>query len=235
MNTIHTKSETTPAEMIREIDDLNDNAWKVHITQPKQGLELSSKAKELSEEYSYKKGLAYAIRNMGVSNRYLSNLETALSLSLQARDMFIQMGDKNGEAQAYASIGAIYYYMGDYDRSLDYFLKGLRLSEEVGNKEAQAYAYNGAGYIYGVVLGEHEKGLEFLEKALTLSKLEGVSKDLQPRVLDCMAEIYLTSGQIEKSYEASMQCLQLVEQSSQKIMKSDSLFSIGFLFFFKNL
>jgi tetratricopeptide (TPR) repeat protein len=61
---------------------------------------------------------------MGVSHRYLSNLEMALSLSLQALDMFINLGDKNGEAQAYVSIGAIYYYVGDFERSLDYFLKG---------------------------------------------------------------------------------------------------------------
>ena len=129
-------TESIPAEIIRKIDDLNNQAWEVHITQPKLGLELSSEAKKLSEEYSYQKGLAYAIRNMGVSHRYLSNLETALSLSFQALDMFVQMGDKSGEAQAYVSIGAIYYYMGDFERSTDFSLKGLRYSEEVGNKEA---------------------------------------------------------------------------------------------------
>jgi signal transduction histidine kinase len=222
--------KTRPAEIVIKIDALNSQAWEVHITQPELGLELSSEAKRLSEEFSYQKGLAYAIRNMGVSHRYLSNLETALTLSFQAKDMFIQIGDKNGEAQAYVSIGALYYYMGDIERSLDLFLKGLRCSEEVGNIEAQAYAYNGAGYIYGVTLGDHKKGLQFLEKALTLSKKVGASHDLQPRVLDCMAEIYLNNGQMEKAYEASIQCLELSEQSSQKIMKGDSLFTLGNLF-----
>lgn len=33
-----------PAKTIREIDDLNKQAWEVHITQPKLGLELSSEA-----------------------------------------------------------------------------------------------------------------------------------------------------------------------------------------------
>ena len=84
-------NESIPPEMISKIDELNDNAWEVHITEPKLGLELSSKAKKLAEEYSYQKGLAYAIRNMGVSHRYLSNLETALSLSFQALEMFVQL------------------------------------------------------------------------------------------------------------------------------------------------
>ena len=137
-------------KLVNKIDELNGKAWEVHITQPNLGLELSSEAKRLAEEFSYQKGLAYAIRNMGVSNRYLSNLETALSLSFQALEMFVQIGEKTGEAQAYVSIGAIYYYMGDYERSLDYFLKGIRYNEGTGNKQALAYAYNGAGYIYGV-------------------------------------------------------------------------------------
>ncbi|MEO7446265.1 MAG: tetratricopeptide repeat protein, partial [Ferruginibacter sp.] len=134
METNVTADRSLGNEIFIKIDDLNTQAWEVHITQPKLGLELSSEAKTLSKENSYPKGLAYAIRNMGVSNRYLSNLETSLSLSIQALDMFLELEDKSGEAQAYVSIGAIYYYMGDYERSLDYFLKGLRLNEELGNK-----------------------------------------------------------------------------------------------------
>ncbi len=227
-------NETIAADTISSIDDLNRQAWELHITQPKLALELSSEAKRLAEEYPYPKGLAYAIRNMGVSNRYLSNLETALTLSFQALELFVNMGEKSGEAQSYVSIAAIYYYMGDIERSLELFLKGLRCSEEVGNKEAEAYALNGAGYVYGVTLGDHKKGLEFLEKALTLSKEIKASNDLQPRVLDCMAEIYLNDGQMEKAFEASFQCLRLSEQSSQKIMKGDALFTIGNLFLKQN-
>ncbi len=227
-------SPEMPDELMVKIDELNQHAWAVHITDPGQALELSTKARALSEEQSYPRGLAYATRNMGVSHRYLSNLETALTLSFQALEMFVQLREKDGEAQAYVSIGAIYYYMGDMERSLDFFLKGLRCSEEVGNKSAQAFAYNGAGYIYGVIHEDHEKGLEFLEKALVLSKEVEVSQDLQPRVLDCMAEIYLNDGQMEKAYEASLQCLHLSEQSSQKIMKGDALFTIGNLFLRQN-
>ena len=171
---------------------------------------------------------------MGVSHRYLSNLETALTLSFQALDIFTQMGEKNGESQAYVSIGAIYYYMGDYERSLDFFLKGLRYSEEAGNKEAQAYAYNGAGYTYGAVLGNHKKGLEFLQKALTLSKETGISQDLQPRVLDSIAEIYMIDGQLDKAYETSLQCLKLSEELSQKVTKGYALFRMGNIFMRQN-
>ncbi len=90
METIVTSDRSVNNEIISKIDELNAQAWKIHVTQPQQGLELSIQAKELSEKNNYKTGIAYAIRNIGVSNRYLSNLETALSHSLQALDMSIE-------------------------------------------------------------------------------------------------------------------------------------------------
>lgn len=220
-------------EITTRIDQLNKEAWAVHITQPKSGLELANEAKSLSEQYSYQKGLAYALRNIGVSNRYLSNLETALSHSIQALEMFVEMEDKDGEAQAYVSIGAIYYYMGDYERSLDYFLKGLNNNEEIGNREAQAYALNGAGYVYSI-LGDHKKGIEFLQRALSLSREVSVSADLQPRVLESIATVYLNDEQMDKAYETYLESLQLSEQTSQKVMKGDALFGIGDVFLRQN-
>jgi signal transduction histidine kinase len=234
MDELETVKEIAPDEVVKKIDALNKNAWEVHITQPKLGLELSTEARTLSEEYSYQKGLAYAIRNMGVSYRYLSNQETALTFSFQALDMFINLGDKNGEAQAYISIGAIYYYIGDFERSLDYFLKGMHYSEEVSDKEMQAYAYNGAGYIYGAVLGDYKKGIELLQKAFLLSNEIGVSKDLRPRILDSIAEIYQNNEQLEEAYKASLECLGLSEQLSQKVTKGYALARIGMIFMKQN-
>ena len=232
MGLISPITESVPAEIIRQVDDLNKQAWEVHISQPKLGLKLSSEAKRLSEENSYPNGLVYAVRNMGVSHRYLSNLEIALTLSIQALDMFVEIEDKSGEAQAYVSIGAIYYYMGDYERSLDYFLKGLRLNEELGNKEAQAYALNGAGYIYST-LGDNKNGVDFLQRALALSKESGVSRDLLPRVLESMAFVYLNDGQLDKAYETYIECLRISEQSSEN-MKGQALYGIGDIFVRQN-
>jgi signal transduction histidine kinase len=229
MDQISTVTESASAELIRKVDDLNARAWEVHITDPKLGLELSMEAKRLAEENNYKKGLAYAIRNIGVSHRYLSNLEIALSHSLQALDLFMQMEDKNGEAQAYVSIGAIYYYMGDFDRSLDYFLKGIKYNEETGNKQALSYAFNGAGYIYGV-LGDYKKGLDFLKKALALSKEVGVSYDLQASILDSIAVVYVNDGQLDKAYDTYLECLRLGEMSSGKVNLGYALIGIGDLF-----
>jgi signal transduction histidine kinase len=232
MNQQSTVPGSPIAEITNKIDELNKQAWEVHITQPKLGLELSTEAKRLSEECAYQKGLAYAIRNMGVSNRYLSNLETALSFSLQALDMFIKLGDKSGESQAFVSVGAIYYYMGDYDKGLDYFLQGLQHGQEIGNKEAMAYAYNGAGYIYNL-LGDNKKGLDFLQKSLPLSR-EIKNFSLESSILDSMAVAYLNDGQIDKAYDTYIICQHLSEQNNEKRNLGYALFGIGEILVLKN-
>jgi len=225
MDSLIAITSVAKADVISKIDELNRRAWEVHITEPKLGLELSNEAKKLSEEYSYERGLAYAIRNMGVSNRYLSNLETALSLSLQALDMFVQISEKGAEAQAYVSIGSIYYYMGDYDRSLDYFLQGLHHGLELNNRAVLAAAYNGAGYIYGVT-GDNQKGLELLKTALSLSR-ELQNFNLECAILDSLAVIYMNDQQIDKAHETYLECLNLSQQKNNKKDAGYALFGIG--------
>ena len=227
MKLIKMKKEKEPEllEITDKIDGLNEHAWEVHVTDPKLALKLSSEAKNLAKEYNYKKGIAYATRNLGVSYRYLSNFDTGLSNSLMALDMFIESGDKSGESQALVSIGAIYYYMGDYDKGLDYFEKGLQTGEEVGNKEAVTYAYNGAGYIYNI-LGDLDKGLNYLHKSLLLSR-EIKNFVLEASILDSIAVAYLNDGQIDKAYETYITCLHLSEKYHEKRNQGYALFGIG--------
>jgi signal transduction histidine kinase len=234
MNDVKVDPTVIPKEVINKIDALNQKAWEVHAADPNEGLKLSKEAKKLSEKHNYQKGLSYAIRNMGVSNRYLSNLETALSQSVQAMDMFAILGDKIGEAQGLVSIGAIYYYMGDYDRSLDHFVKGIDLNEKLGNDEATAYAYNGAGFIYGT-FGDNKKGLDYLNKALELSKKISGSADLLASILDSIAYVYTEDGQIDKALESHLECLKISKKSSVSRYEGYALYGVGSIYETKGL
>jgi signal transduction histidine kinase/tetratricopeptide (TPR) repeat protein len=219
-------------KMLAKIDDLNARAWKIHVNEPNLALKLSSEAKDLATTINYKKGIAYATRNIGVSYRYVSKFETALSISLEALDMFDELGDKSGESQALVSIGAIYYYMGDYDKGLDYFLKGLKVGEEIGNKEAVTYAYNGAGYIYNL-FGDFEKGLDFLHQSLKLCR-EIKNSSLEASILDSIASTYLSNGQLDKAYETYKTCLEFSEQNNVLRNQGYAFSGIGVILFKKD-
>src|SRR5678816_4569711 len=126
-------------------------------------------------------------------------------------------------------MGSIYYYMGDLERGLDNFLKAIRYGEESADKESMAYGYNGAGYIYGV-LGDYKKGLEFLQKAFVASKELESSYDLHLSILDSLAVAYSNNGQMDKAYDAYIECLRISENSSDKVNIGYALFGIGDLF-----
>ena len=98
-----------------------------------------------------------------------------------------------------------------------------------GNKQALAYAFNGAGYIYGV-LGDNNKGLEFLQKALSLSKEIGISHDLESSILDSIAVIYVNDKQLDKAYDTYVECLKISEESYQKVNTGYALYGIGDVF-----
>ena len=209
----------------KKIDALNNKAWNIHITQPKEGLELSNQALTLSKKANYPSGIAYAIRNKGVSNRYLSNLEEALSLSLEAIHLFKELDDEHGLSQALVSTGAIYYYMGEYERGLDNFLQGLQHGELVGNKEAMTYAYNGAGYIYSL-LGNHVKGLDFLHKALDLCK-EIQNYNIESSTLESLAVVYLNDKQVDNAYKTYKACVELCEKHGEKRNLGYAFYGLG--------
>jgi len=218
-------------KMLAKIDDLNARAWEIHVAEPNLALKLSSEAKDLATKTDYKKGIAYATRNIGVSYRYLSNFDMALSNSLMALDMFNGTGDKGGESQALVSIGSIYYYMGDYDKGLDYFENGLQVGGEAGNKEAVTYAYNGAGYIYNL-LGDFVKGLDFLHRSLELCR-EIKNSSLEAAILDSIAVAYMNDGQLDKAYNTYKTCLEFSEQNNVLRNQGYALFGIGEILFKK--
>ncbi len=218
-------NEVFQTDLTVKIDALNRKAWDIHISQPKLGLELSNQALALSEQANYRSGIAYAIRNKGVSNRYLSNLEEALSLSLKAIDLFKELDDESGLAQALVSTGAIYYYMGEYDRGLDHFLQGLRHAETANNMEAITYAYNGAGYIYSL-LGNNSKGLDFLHKALDLCK-EVQNYNIESSTLESLAVVYMNDNQLDNASKTYQACVELCERHGEKRNLGYALYGLG--------
>lgn len=219
-------TQNIPNEKVLEkINALNHKAWKQHYIQPKLAIELANEAKELSEQNYYKSGLAYSLRNLGVSNRYLSNFDEALTLSVEALNLFIELEDTAGESQADASIGAISYYMGDYDRALDYYSKAIEIGTKIKNYEALAYAYNGSGYIYSI-LGEHEKGLDSLNQALAFSR-ELKNFFLENSCLESLAVVYINNNQIDQAYSTYLELANLSEQRNDKRNQGYALYGIG--------
>ncbi len=213
---------------VEKIDILNEIAWEVQRKDPVKALKLCTEAKALSENLRYEKGLAYAIRNMGVCNTWQSKLEPALSCSLEALEMFKTLGDKLAEAQSYISLGTIYYYLGEYEKSLESYIAAEMANETIGNKAGQSQALNGAGMVYQS-LANPKKALDFLLKGHELS-IEAGDKKTESYILDSIGESYISLAEYDKAYEYYVQCLKLAEETGDMRVQSYALFGMGEVF-----
>src|SRR5438270_358944 len=65
---------------------------------PAASIQYSLQAKALSEKLDYKKGLALALKNLGIANFYQGNNLEALTYYQQSQKVFQAINDENGIA-----------------------------------------------------------------------------------------------------------------------------------------
>ena len=87
-------------------------------------------AQELSRKLPYEKGLALALKNLGIANYQQSMYIEALEHWNAALQVYEQMKDKSGIANIQSNIGAIYKNQGNDSKALEYLFNSLRNSEE---------------------------------------------------------------------------------------------------------
>ena len=90
---------------------------------PLKAINYSYKALELSQKLNFKKGEAFALKNLGIANYYQGHNIEALGYYQKSLLVFQSMGDDNGISNIESNIGAIYMNQGNDTKALEYFLK----------------------------------------------------------------------------------------------------------------
>ncbi|MDQ3842831.1 MAG: tetratricopeptide repeat protein [Bacteroidota bacterium] len=137
---------------------------------PEQAINLSVQAKELSEKTGFLKGMAYALKNIGIGYYTQANYLEALNYWNQSLEVFRSMNDLVGIANMLNNIGAVHYNQGDDEKALDYYLKSLKVSEQAGDKLRILTAMNNIGSVYSRKPETHEKALHYYLMALPLAE-----------------------------------------------------------------
>jgi serine phosphatase RsbU (regulator of sigma subunit) len=125
----------------------------------------------LARKLNYKKGIAYAMLNIGIKYRSTSiNYDLALYYDRTALKLLQELGDKKGESNAILNIGLTFYEKADYKQALEYMKRGRKIKETIGDKRGIAIANNNIGNIYETqgnyaeALSAHLKALKIREE-----------------------------------------------------------------------
>jgi adenylate cyclase len=197
-----TENDTTKVNL------LNSVSYNLFTSSPAEAIEYGKQALKLSVEINFKKGIAYAFKNIGLGYYMQANFLEVLNYWDQSLKVFESLGDKLGVSNILNNLGAIYFNQGNDAKAIDLYLRSLRASEDIGDTLRIATALINIGGVYYNKPATHEKALEFYLKAIPLSEKIGDKGAIGTASIN-IGEIYLERNQdsialvyFKKSYSA---------------------------------
>jgi adenylate cyclase len=157
---------------------------------PVRAIRYAEQADELAIKIRYRKGSAYALKNIGSAYYIQGNYEQAINYWQKSLKTFRSYGDELGEANLLSNLGAVYFNLGKDVKALDYHLKSLKVSEKIANKLRIATSLINIGAVYYRKEATHNKALDYYLRALPLSEEIG-DKDAIGTASVNLGEIYL--------------------------------------------
>ena len=212
---------------VQIIEQLNQTAWGMRVSDSTQSFELSSRALALSNEISYLKGQGEALRTLGFCHIRLAKFQEALPLLDQAFLLFQQVNDLKGQSDVYEYTGIIKRSLGDYAASLDYLFKGSELRQQIGYEDGLSLSFYHIGITYKY-LGYLEQALEYLLKSLELGRKLKYWVSISYS-LNNIGVIYADMGDNQNALKYYEQSLGLRRESGDKWGEAGCLDNIGLI------
>src|SRR6478735_3291359 len=190
------------------VNILLDLSKRLYSLEPDESIRLGNQANDLAEKSDFKKGVAYALKNVGLAYYTKGKYSETLGYWQQSLKLFEVIGDPLGVSNLLNNIGAIYFNLGNDDQAIEYYLKSLKVSEQLGDKLRIASALTNIGTVYSHKPATHELALKYCLRALKIS--EGLD-DLEAigTISVNIGDIYFSKGDnknalfyLEKSLEA---------------------------------
>ena len=202
----------TASEDTVKVNILLDLSKRLYSLEPDESIRLGNQANDLAEKSGFKKGVAYALKNIGLAYYTKGKYSETLGYWQQSLKIFEVIGDQMGVSNLLNNIGAIYFNLGNDDRAIEYYLKSLRVSEQLGDKLRIASAMTNIGTVYSNKPATHDLALKYCLGALKIS--EGLVD------LEAIGTISVNIGDIYFSMGDNKNALFYLEKSLEAYRKS---------------
>lgn len=174
------------------------------------------RAEELARKLNYPRGVAYALKNIGIGFYNQAKYVEALQNWQRSLEVFDSIGDKKGVANMYSNMGAIYYNQGDDAKALELYLQSLKISEDIPDTLRIVTALMNIGAVYSHKKATQDKALDYYSRALPLSEKLG-DKDAIGTCTVNLGEIYLDKGNDTLALDYFHQSLKAYDEDSENV------------------
>lgn len=210
---------------IRLLDEQNVDDWHLVRDNPSSVLLRAESALKSSIKLNYKKGIAWAMGNIGAAQMWMSNYEDALKHTAQAKKVLHECKDYHHEADISYNLCAIFYFLRDYQKQIFHAKESLKISIDNDYKIGQANAYNGMGLAYSITedileaINYYEKGKEIAESINNTNTLL--------KVLDGLGQAHLQLENFDKALEYNIQCVDLANKDGSENIEAYAHSGLG--------
>ena len=184
---------TEQANDSTKVNTLLDIASQLFRLQPDSSLVYSSKAINLATEINFKKGLAYAHKNMGLGHYIKGEFSDVLIHWEKSLAIFEEIDDETGISNLLNNLGAVYQTKGDDPKALNYLIRSVKIAEKIQDSSRIGTAYLNIGTVYSNEEGTYDDAFESYNKSKSIfgkmKYYEGVGT-----VAINIAELYLEIG-----------------------------------------
>ena len=151
------------------VDLLNALSKAYFNDNPDTSVIIAASAKKLAEQINYQKGLALALKDMGIAYYLQGKYKEAVLTYQQAIEVYKQIGDKKGVANMLNNQGAVYFAQGSDDKAFELYLQSLKLSEEVNDTLRILTSLTNIGGVYLNKEATYQKALDYFLRSYKLS------------------------------------------------------------------
>ncbi|MCX6292507.1 MAG: tetratricopeptide repeat protein [Bacteroidetes bacterium] len=158
-------------EDTNKVNTLIELSKKYISSTPNVTINLATQAKVLAEKINYPRGEAFANKYIGIGYFSQGTYLEALQFWEKALAKFDTVGDRAGVANMYNNMANVYYNKGDNLKAIELYLKSLKIAEEINDTLRITSALLNIGAAYSDKEQTYDKSLQYLHRALPLSKL----------------------------------------------------------------
>ncbi|MBX2966913.1 MAG: sensor histidine kinase [Cyclobacteriaceae bacterium] len=171
----------------------------IEIEQPDSAVYYYKKARQLSEDLGYKKGIAAFASNYIVVLNRRGQFREALAVTEEALELYKEIGNDYELATAYNNVGNEWHYLSDYAQAAEYYLLSKKHAEKINHRSTLRRLNNNLAAVF-LDLNDYEKGRQYAEASLQIAKELKDDFAIASSEFN-LASVYMQLKQPEKAFE----------------------------------
>jgi serine phosphatase RsbU (regulator of sigma subunit) len=201
-----------------KVNVLNELSDQLYATDPEEAIRFGRLAKNLAEKNNYKKGLAFAYKNIGLGHYMLGDFKEALENWDPSLALYQELGDDNMVANLLSNRGSVFYTTGNSVQAVEYYIRALKIAEEVNDSLRIGTLFLNIGLVYLEQSTTLNQARDYCIRAVSLGESLGNAR---------LAGVgYLNLGQIYMGMESYDSALYYYDRALEVISSGANISTI---------